>query len=235
MADAIERVTLTRLKVPLKEPCRTVRGEVAAKEAILVTVETRSGIGVGEASPPADLEATPGDTPDACWDDLAGRIAPALLGTAVADAEGIAATASGWSGASRYAVAGAETALWDILGQARHATIAELLGASVEQIDRGVDSGLVVGLCPTVVELLKTVETHLAEGYRRVKIRIAPGQDVEPVRAIRQHFGDVELMVDGEGSFGREHLDVFRALDGEDLLMIEQPLPADDLDGLAAL
>jgi O-succinylbenzoate synthase len=92
-----------------------------------------------------------------------------------------------------------------------------------------------VGLYPTIVELLKTIEIHLAEGYRRVKIKIAPGHDVELVRAIRQHFGDIELMVDANGAYTREDIAVFRALDEHDLLMFEQPLAADDLDGLAEL
>src|SRR3954469_22760326 len=125
--------------------------------------------------------------------------------------------------------------LWDLLGQSRHATIAEMLGASVEQIDRGVDSGLAVGLYPTIVELLKTIETHLAEGYRRVKIKIAPGHDVELVRAVRQHFGDIELMVDANGAYTRDDIAVFRTLDEQNLLMFEQPFAADDVDGLAEL
>jgi O-succinylbenzoate synthase len=92
-----------------------------------------------------------------------------------------------------------------------------------------------VGLYPSIVELLESIETHLAEGYRRVKIKIAPGRDVEHVRAVRQHFGDIELMVDANGAYTRDDLDVFRALDDDDLLMFEQPMARDDLDGLAAL
>jgi O-succinylbenzoate synthase len=234
MADAIERVTLTHLRIPLKEPFRISGGEVAIKDAILVTVETGSGIGIGESSPMAVGFGYSSDSPEGCWDELAGSIAPGLLGRSFATVGEIAAMRAGWTG-SRFAMAGAETALWDLLGQARHATIAELLGASVEQIDRGVDSGLAVGLYPTIVELLKTIENHLSEGYRRVKIKIAPGHDVELVRAVRQHFGDIELMVDANGAYNRDDIDIFRALDGDDLLMFEQPFAADDIDGLAAL
>jgi O-succinylbenzoate synthase len=234
MADAVERVALTHLQIPLKEPFRIAAGEVTVKDAILVTVETRSGIANGESSPMDVGFGYSSDTPDRCWNDLAERIAPTLLGRSFATVADIATLASTWTG-SRFAIAGAETALWDLVGQARHATIAEMLGASIEQLDRGVESGLAVGLYPSIVELLKTIETHLAEGYRRVKIKIAPGRDVELVRAIRQHFGDLELMVDANGAYSRDDFDVFRALDDDDLLMFEQPLAADDLDGLAAL
>ena len=131
-------------------------------------------------------------------------------------------------------MAGAETALWDLLGQAHHATIAELLGAIDEQVSLGVQSGLAVGLYPSIVELLKAIETHLGEGYRRVKIKIQPGSDVELVRAVRQHFGEIPLMVDANGAYTAADIEVFRELDDFDLLMFEQPMAADDLDGLAA-
>ena len=215
---------------------RVSGGEVAIKDAILVAVETGRGIGLGESSPMAAGLVDSCDTPEGCWDDLAQRIAPDLIGWAFGAVEEIAERAATWPGCSRFAVAGAETACWDLLGQARHATIAELLGASIDQLDRGVESGLAVGLYPTIVELLRTIEAHLDEGYRRVKIRIRPGQDVELVRAVRQHFGeDLPLMVDANGAYTSADLDVFRELDGFDLLMFEQPMAADDLDGLVAL
>jgi O-succinylbenzoate synthase len=234
MADALERITLTHLQIPLKEPFRISGGEVSIKDAILVTIETPAGIGIGESSPMAVGFGYSSDSPEGCWNDLAERIVPQVLGRSFDTLEEVAAL-SARCGESRFAIAGVETALWDLVGQARHATIAELLGASVDQIARGVESGLAVGLYPTIVELLKTIENHLAEGYRRVKIKIAPGQDLELVRAVRQHFGDIELMVDANGAYTINDIDTFRNLDEYDLLMFEQPLAAGDLDGLAAL
>ena len=232
MTDAITRATLTHLQVPLKEPFRTARGEVAIGEALLVTLETESGrVGVGEGSPTAGSP----ESIRGCWDDLSQSILPGLLGQDVADEEGIAGWASGWSPRTRAAVAGAETACWDLLAQGRHESLAEALGATADRVDAGVESGLTVGLEPTVVDLLRLVERHLDEGYRRLTLAIAPGHDVECVRAVRQHFGDdLPLMVQADASYGRDDLDLFRRLDDLGLLMIEQPLPADDLDGLAA-
>ena len=230
----IERVVLTHLQIPLKESFRTSGGEVAIKDAILVTVETSSGIGHGESSPMAASFGYSSDAPDGCWDDLRNTIAPSLIGRTINSTAEIAALASTWTG-SRFAAAGAENALWDLLGQAHHATIAQMLGAIDEQISLGVQSGLAVGLYDSIVELLMTIETHLAEGYRRVKIKIKPGSDVELVRAVRQHFGDIPLMVDGNGAYTSADIDVFRELDEFDLLMLEQPMKASDLDGLARL
>lgn len=234
MTDPITRVRLTHLQIPLKEPFRISGGEVAIKDAIVVELETASGVGLGESSP---MDATFGyssDTPEGCWNDLRQRIAPSLIGRTFSTTDDIAALWSTWTG-SRFAMAGAETACWDLLARARKGTIADLLGATPDLIARGVESGLAVGLYPTVVELLRTIEVHLAEGYRRVKIKIKPGQDVDLVRAVRQHFGDIPLMVDANAAYTSADLDVFRALEDFDLLMYEQPMAAMDLDGLVAL
>src|SRR3954471_13442198 len=94
MAEAIERVTLTHLQIPLKEPFRISGGEVAIKDAILVTVETGSGIGLGESSPMAAGFGYSSDTPEECWEDLAGRIAPGLIGRSFATVDDIAALAA---------------------------------------------------------------------------------------------------------------------------------------------
>jgi O-succinylbenzoate synthase len=232
--DPIDRVVLTHVQIPFKEPFRISGGEVAIKDAILVEVATPSAVGLGESSPMASSFGYSADTPEGCWEDLAGRIAPSLLGRSFGTIEDIAAVAAAWE-VSRFAAAGAETALWDLLGQARHASIAELLGASDLRIDMGVEAGLAVGLYASIVELIKTIELHLEAGYRRIKIKIQPGQDVELVRAVRQHFGDVPLMVDANGAYTVAHLETLRELDEYDLLMLEQPMAAGDLDGLAAL
>jgi len=232
--DPIERVVLTHLQIPLKEPFRISGGEVAVKDAILVAIETSSGIGHGESSPMAASFGYSSDTPQGCWEDLCNVIGPFLIGQTIDSPAAIASLASAWK-VSRFAAAGAENALWDLLGQAHHATVSQLLGAIDEQISLGVQSGLAVGLYPSTVELLKAIENHLAEGYQRVKIKIQPGSDVSLVRAVRQHFGEISLMVDANGAYTTDDIDVFRELDDFDLLMFEQPMKSADLDGLALL
>src|SRR4051794_11560732 len=97
MAEAIERVTLTHLQIPLKEPFRISGGEVSIKDAILVVVESGGGIGLGESSPMAVGFGYSTDSPEGCWDDLAERIAPSLLGQTVASVEDIEALRAGWT------------------------------------------------------------------------------------------------------------------------------------------
>ncbi|MDG3002899.1 o-succinylbenzoate synthase [Paludisphaera mucosa] len=227
----IERVVVTRIQIPMKSSWPEATGGAGVKESVLVSIETALGVAHGESSPPP---AGVGPSLDAVWEELTGTIAPKLLGLSVDCTERIGEAAASWR-TSPTATAGAETALWDLLGQEHRVTVAQLLGADETQIRMGVESGLALGLYPSVVELLEAIEAHIGEGYRRIKIRIAPGRDLEFVRAIRQHFLDVELMVDGGGEYSAADADLFRELDDLDLLMIEQPFAPGDLAALAEL
>ncbi|WP_250846728.1 o-succinylbenzoate synthase [Aquisphaera insulae] len=230
----IERVVLTHIQIPRKEPYGRQDDEVAIKDAVVVAVETADERAHGECSPSTSGQENLAALVEECWADLEHRIAPSLLGTSLQTVEDIATTASRWQGRS-FAVAGAETALWDLLGQSHRATVAQLLGSIDEQINLGVESGFSVANYPSIVELLRTIESHLAEGYRRLKLAIRPGSDLEPIKAIRQHFGDIPLMVDANGSYSSSDLDLFRELDDLDLLMIEQPTARGDIEGLVAI
>ncbi len=228
MGDPIELVTLTHIQIPFKEPFTLAAGTMTHRDAIVVQLFTRDGLhAVGEASPDPDRV-------DASWAALAERIAPGLPGRAFSTIDRISQIAGDWTDLEPAARAGAETALWDLLGQATHQSLAELLGASDSRVRAGVESGLTVGLYPTVVDLLRAIEPHLNEGYRRVKLKIAPGRDLDLVRAVRDHFGeDLPLMVDGQGLYRREDLPLFQRLEDFTLLMFEQPLPATQLEGLS--
>ena len=97
-------------------------------------------------------------------------------------------------------------------------------------------SGVSVGIMPSIGELLDAVAAYLEQGYRRVKLKIQPGWDVEPVRAVRERFGDdLPLQVDANTAYTLADARQLARLDPFDLLLIEQPLPEDDLAGHAAL
>src|SRR5207245_2652741 len=97
------------------------------------------------------------------------------------------------------------------------------------------ESGLAVGLYDDPADVLRTVERYLRDGYRRVKLKIEPGRDVEVVRAARNAFGDIPLFVDANGAYTLCDVNVFRALDEFGLMMFEQPFPGPALEDLAEL
>jgi O-succinylbenzoate synthase len=132
-------------------------------------------------------------------------------------------------------LAGVETAACDLIGQRQERSLASLLGASEARIAAGIEPSVAIGPCPTVVDLLRSIEPHWQEGVRTFNIGIAPGQDLELLTAIRNHYPECQLAADAGGRFGRSHMEIFKRLDDLDLLWIDDPLPPDDFEGLAAL
>jgi O-succinylbenzoate synthase len=216
----VEIVALHRVRVPLLEPFRISNGSVAEKDAVLVEVRTSEGVtGWGEASPMSGSFYS-ADTPDGAWRALCETLVPLALGAGEVDAARFYLKLSDVPG-EPFAKAGLEGALWDAHAQAVGAPLCELLlGARA----RPVPSGVALGIYDTVGELLERVGRYVSEGYRRVKIKIQPGWDLEPVVAVRAHFPRVPLMVDANAAYTLADAAVFDGLDAHGLLMIEQPL-----------
>jgi O-succinylbenzoate synthase len=211
------------------EPFRISSGSVAEKDGIVVRVETEDHVGHGESSPMSGTFYS-SDTPETCWRDLHDSLIPAVLGndfqSPLAAAKSIALLPG-----SNFARAGLETAFWDIEGQRIGKPLHDLLGGATKPVE----SGLAVGLYDDTADLLRTIERYLRDGYKRVKIKIERGRDVELVRTVRSSFGGIPLFVDANGAYDLSDLHVFRALDEFELMMFEQPFPGRMLRDLARL
>jgi O-succinylbenzoate synthase len=216
----VERVTLHWVQIPFLEPFRISNGSVAVKDSIIVEVEAGEVIGFGEASPMAGSFYSP-ETPESTWEALASRLAPALIerGEII------------WGPGDAFAAAGLEGAMWDWRSKREGVPLWRMLGSEL----RPIPSGVAMGIFDTVDELVERVGRYLKEGYRRVKIKIQPGWDIEPVRAVRERFGNIPLMVDANAAYTLKHLDIFRELDGFGLMMFEQPLGREALEDTAEL
>jgi O-succinylbenzoate synthase len=129
------------------------------------------------------------------------------------------------------AKAALETAVLDAELRTRGESFGSYLGAVRDEVDCGVS----VGIMGSVPELLDAVANYLAQGYRRIKLKIEPGWDIEPVRSVRERFGDILLQVDANTAYRLEDAEHLGALDAFDLLLIEQPLPEDQILGHAEL
>jgi O-succinylbenzoate synthase len=225
----VKTVVLTHCRVPLVEPFRISSGAVAEKDAIVVRLETADDIGYGESSPMSGTFYS-ADTPESCWRDLCEKLVPPLIGRTFPSA----LTAAEWISAlpgSNFAKAGIETAFWDIEAQRQSKPLYELLGGTAKPVE----SGLAVGLYEDVSDLLNVIDSHLSAGYKRVKIKIEQGRDVELVRAVRAAFGGIPLFVDANGAYDPSDIEVFKALDDFELMMFEQPFPGGMLRELAEL
>jgi O-succinylbenzoate synthase len=129
------------------------------------------------------------------------------------------------------AKAAVEMAVWDAWSGATGRSLADLLGGTATTVPAGVS----VGLQDDVSALLDRVEGYVQQGYARIKLKIAPGQDVTLVRGVRERFGDVRLMVDANSAYTLDDAPHLAGLDQFDLMMIEQPLAHDDIIDHAGL
>lgn len=231
MSLRVEQIRLIHVRVPLHEPFVISSGAVAEKDAILIELRADALTGLGEASPMAGSFYSH-HTPDTCWEHLVRQLVPVLHSSQELSPRDFLAATEHLD--DPYARCGIETALWDLLARAHGVPLCQALDAAVPP--GSVESGLAVGIYPTTTVFLQRIAYHLRrDGYRRIKIKVQPGWDVEPLEAVRRQWPDFPLMVDANGAYRREHIKHIATWDRFRLMMIEQPLPADDLDGHALL
>jgi o-succinylbenzoate synthase len=212
-------IRLHWVQVPLHEPFKISNGEVSVKDAILLELKGENGnTGWGEASPMGGSFYS-SETPDTTWEFLRSKAVPGLLERPLAEPGRCFEWLSQFPG-EPFAKAGVEGAVWDSWANEASVPLYEMLCGS----RRPVASGAAIGLMPSIDELLDRVDTFLRQGYRRIKIKIMPGHDVELVRAVRKRFGDIPLMVDANAAYRLEDAATFEELDGYGLMMFEQPL-----------
>jgi O-succinylbenzoate synthase len=218
----IKSIALHHVRVPLVEPFRISNGVISDKDAILVEVKTESDVvGWGEASPMSGGFYSQ-ETPESAWSALSGTLIPAVLGAGEIDVSRFYEQMRSHPG-DAFAKAGIEGALWDAYANTLKVSFGKLLGTRA----RPIPSGVAIGIYDHVADLLERVARYTAQGYRRVKIKIQPGWDIEPVAAVRARFPELPLMVDANAAYSLADATVFRKLDGQGLMMIEQPFARD--------
>jgi O-succinylbenzoate synthase len=219
----IDKIEIRHLALPLVHPFETSFGREDTRQTILVTVYGEGCIGWGEAAT-SDGPWYEYETVETCWHVLRDFIAPRIIHHEIAtphDAARIMAPVRGHN----LAKMGLESAIWDLLGQASGQSISQLLGGTRRQVAVGVS----IGVQDSVQALLDRIASFWAQGYSRVKCKIRPGWDVEVIRQIRDRFPTLPLMADANSAYTLGDAARIGALDGFDLMMIEQPLAYDDL------
>jgi o-succinylbenzoate synthase len=219
----IEQIEIRHTKMQLVSVFETSMGVERHEEHIIVRVDGEGLTGWGESA------VAPGpwysyETIGTAWHALRDFLIPAVLGRKVSTPADAAALWSRVRG-HRMAKAGLEIALWDALAKGRGMSLARMLGGIRDRVPVGVS----VGLQETPEALVRKVGAYLAEGYGRIKIKIAPGRDVALVKAVRAAFGAVPLQVDANSAFSLDDAPLFEAMDGDGLLLIEQPLSHEDI------
>jgi O-succinylbenzoate synthase len=225
----LEGVELRRISMPLVAPFRTSFGTQTSRDVLLVRVRTDVGEGWGECAALADPKYS-AEYVDGAADVLRRFFVPAVAAVPDLDAYAVGRALEPFAG-HWMAKAALETAVLDAELRAAGRSFGSFLGAATDRVPCGVS----VGIMDSIPALLDAVGGYLDAGYLRIKLKIEPGWDVEPVRAVREQFGDIALQVDANTAYAVSDARHLARLDPFDLLLIEQPLPEDDVLGHAEL
>lgn len=220
----IDRIELRIVRMPIVSPFTTSFGTETVRRTLLVSVVADGVVGWGECAALSDPVYSP-EYVDGARHVIEHYLAPVLLAAPDVTAATTAGLLRGIVG-HRMAKSALEMAILDAELRASGQSFADRLGVTRDRVPSGVS----VGIMDTVPELVAAVGDYLEQGYRRIKLKIKPGWDLEPVRAVREAFGDeVPLQVDANTAYGLGDSAHLARLDDFGLLLIEQPLDEDDL------
>jgi O-succinylbenzoate synthase len=220
----LTRVDLHLVSLPLVRPFRTSSSVKDHIEHILIRVESSDGaVGWGECASPSDPYYCP-ETTETCWHILRDFLVPSVLGQDWASIDDLIDLFGPIKG-NGFARAGLEMACWDLIAARERTSLSALLGGTKAEILSGVSLGIEMDLG----RLFGLIDRYLAEGYRRIKLKVGPGHDVEVVSRVRERFPDVPLQVDANSAYSLDDIGTLKRLDEFRLLLIEQPLAHDDI------
>jgi O-succinylbenzoate synthase len=219
----VEKVRLREIRMKLKFPFETSFGRTFERRILLVEAHVDGVAGWGEVVAGENPFYSP-ETVETAWHILRDFCWPAIKGREFKSAADVWELLGQIRG-HNMAKAGLETAIWDAEAKQKGMPLSKLLGGRLSEISSGVS----IGIQPTVQELLEKVEKELVAGYQRIKIKIKPGKDVEPVALLRERFPRIRLMVDANSAYRLQDAPLLKELDRFFLIMIEQPLSWDDI------
>ena len=226
----LTEVSLRRVRLPLVAPFRTSFGIETERDILLVNVTTPDTEGWGECVAMSEPLYS-SEYVDGAQHVTRNHLVPRLLAAGDVTAAAVAGLLAPVKG-HRMAKAAVETAVLDAELRTAGVSLAAALGA----VRSAVDAGVSVGIMDSIPQLLDTVDRYLAQGYRRIKLKIEPGWDIAPVQAVRERFGDeLLLQVDANTAYTLADAPHLARLDPFELLLIEQPLDEDDVRGHAEL
>jgi O-succinylbenzoate synthase len=219
----IDRLELRLCRLPLVSFFETSFGRSYDRTFLLARVEGEGhegwGEGVAEANPYYSSETT-----ETAWHIITGFLAARVIGRRF-DHPGEVFDAMAAVRGHNMAKALVEMAAWDLYARICGQSLSHVLGGTRDRIASGVS----IGIQDSLDQLRDKVDRELQAGYRRIKIKVRPGWDLDAVGMIRQKFGSIPLMVDANAAYTLGDAGHLAGLDAHDLMMIEQPLEYDDV------
>ena len=219
----IEALTLSEIRMPLVDFFETSFGRIYDRRILLVSVLCDGITGWGECV----VDTAPfysSEWIDSAWITIQHWLAPAVLGKVIdhpSDSVHLMAKVRG----HRMAKAAVENALWDAAARQQQQPLWRLLGGTLREIACGVS----IGIQDSIEQLLGKIEREVAAGYRRIKVKVKPGWDLNVLERIRSRWPEITLSCDANSAYTLDQVEHLRKFDPFNLLMIEQPLWDDDI------
>ena len=240
MSFTIDRITLREIRLPLKEPFQISSGVVSERRILLLELRDIDGFTVWSECVAGEYPNYSPETIDTAWMAIREWIAPRVLDQQFADPSLVNVELSRDLRGHNMAKAAVEMGSWALAALKADTSLADLLGGrggggggdTRDQIATGIS----IGIQSDPSTLVEKARQALDAGYRKIKLKVKPGSDVEYVAAVRNALGpDAPLMVDANNAYGLDDFDHLAKFDAFNLVMIEQPLAWDDLVRHAAL
>ncbi len=226
MSFQIDRIVLREIRLPLKEPFRISSGLTTERRICLLELTDASGATAWSECVAGELPNYSAETIDTAWPAIREWVAPRVLGKPFDGPEAVAGVLERDIRGHLMAKAAVEMGCWAVAAEVAGEPLARLLGGTQERVPTGIS----IGIQADPAALVKRAVAALAEGYRKIKMKIRPGADVAYVSAVREGLGPgVALMADANSAYTLAHAEQLQRLDAFGLTMIEQPLGQDDL------
>jgi O-succinylbenzoate synthase len=219
----VEAITLREIQMPLVNFFETSFGRIYSRQILLITIHSEGVKGWGE-SVAAEDPFYSSEWIESAWPTITRYLAPAILGRNLETARECPALFARVRG-HRMAKAALENALWDIEAKQKQQPLWKLLGGTRREVSCGVS----IGIQDSVEQLLEKIQTEVAAGYRRIKVKVKPGWDVNVLERIRARWPEITLSCDANSAYTLDQVEHLRSFDQFNLLMIEQPLWDDDI------
>jgi O-succinylbenzoate synthase len=222
----IERITLREIRLALKEPFRISSGVVTDRRICLLELADADGVVGWSECVAGELPNYSAETIDTAWHAMREWLAPRLLGQSIDGPERVSALLDRNVRGHNMAKAALEMGCWDVAARQQSLSLSRLLGGTRDRVATGIS----IGIQANPQALVERARAAFSIGYRKIKVKIEPGSDIEFVRAVRDALGNsVHLMADANSAYTLADADHLAQLDAFDLIMLEQPLGRDDL------
>ena len=226
MSLRLSRITLREIRMTLREPFEISSGRTTGRRILLLELEDADGTTTWSECVAGERPNFSAETIDTAWLALTEWIAPRTLGVSISHPNVIDGMLRRGIRGHPMAKAAVEMGAWSLWAERERTSLSRLLGGT----RRSIATGISIGIQDSPQALVDKARGSLALGYRKVKIKIRPGADIEYIGAAREALGpDAPLMADANSAYTLSHAEHLADLDAYRLLMIEQPLAQDDL------